>query len=222
MTNQRLFESITDSWLDTNDLVKSNAGQSDSNNGVLFTSVAQILTTSEFMQGAINKCYLKPGLLGRKPKGVEQNQEQFDDVLGRMVACIVTGKTDEPRNTLWYGLMNLGFYNTDGKWALEDWLFRSPITVCLMLIAAFPSLKWVFCVPLTVYVDNFNPNDITDGNGLQLQWLILIAHEHLYRNGHYAKWANRLYFNTREPVWKLFKSYYGTNHPYTTYMRENT
>jgi hypothetical protein len=218
MTSKELLEALQNGYVDQNGLVKSNVGQEDSDNGVLSASVAQILTGTQCFQDAIDKCYIEPGLLGRKPKGLEQAQEQFDDYLGRAIACMLTGNTTEPREILRYGLLNGFVFNTDKKLEWKDFLGRFPIVFMFMFAAAFPKLKYLVYPLLTLYCYSLTPPDLSDCSGLQLQLLMLVGYNKLYRNEIGFDWSLKFEKKNKARIYEIFLGYYKTDHPFTKFI----
>ena len=76
MTKNELLTALNNGYLDDLGLVKPHKADGESDNGVLWTTDAQVLTNSDFQEEVIQDCYLKPGLLARKPRSVSSNQEQ--------------------------------------------------------------------------------------------------------------------------------------------------
>lgn len=220
MTKQELLNALKDGYIDQNGLVKSQLDQHDSDNGVLFSSIAQILTESNCFQDSIDKCYLKPGLLSRKP--VPAAQEQFDDFLGRAIACIFTDNTKEPREILLYGLLHGFVFNTDKNLELKDFLGRFPIVFTFMFAAAFPKLKYLVYPLLTLYCRNLNPPDLSNSSGLQLQLLMIIGYHRLFKNDLVIDWLIKLQFSSKKTsLDSIFSTYYGKDHPYTKFIELN-
>lgn len=212
---------LQSNYVDSDGLVRPNTTDLDSDNGVLFTSVAQILSHTNFLQPAIDKCYEAPGLLARKPASNPSSQEQFDDVMGRAISGIVLGNTKECREILWYGITHFGFYNTDNNLQGKDFLFRFVFTFLYVFCAAFPKLKWLVYPFLLLYVQFMNPSDLTQTSPLQLQWLSALGNEFLYGVGCYDSWYNRYKKNTGAKLSAIFSGYYNAEHPFTLFVQSN-
>lgn len=221
MTQTQLYAALHDGYIDSNGLVKPHKNDTTSDNGVLWTSDAQVLTSSDFQEDAIQDCYLVPGLLARKPRGINSQQEQFDDLLGRALRCIQSGNTKEPFEILWYGVRHLGVYNTDKQLQSKDFLFRFVMVFVLLFIAAFPFSKGVFKPLLTFYTNSFNPISIDDTSGLLLEWRYCMAHELLYGPGAETRWYNTFQKATGKKLSDIFAIYFEKEHPFTLFVEAN-
>ncbi len=206
MSTMDLLITLESHFIDCNGLVKPNINANDSANGVLFTSIAQLLSKSLYRQGNIDRCFIKPGLLARKP--TPSSQEQWDDYLGIAVASIVTNQTKNPRAILAYGAKHAGFYNTGDYFTWTAFLWRFPIVFTFMFVAAFPYLKYLAWPTLAVYL-RLMPIAF-DGSGRQLQWLMYQG----YNTAFHAK----LNIGSIVPT---FVSYYGIDHPFTQFAIAN-
>lgn len=221
MTQSEMLIALTLDYLDSNDLVKPHQTDGDSDNGVYFSSIAQILSNSVYLEDDIQKCYLEPGLLARKPKGINSQQESFDDLLGRAIRCIQSGNTKEPREILLYGLRHCGIYNTDNKLEAKDELFRFVFVFMYMFAAAFPFLKGIVKSPLTWYCNSFSPTSISDTSGLQLQFLMSLGHDFLYKGKVEAQWYEKFKAATGKKLSDIFATYYSDTHPFTQFVKAN-
>jgi hypothetical protein len=215
MTKEELVKAIFP-YLDVNKLVKPNLEDINSANGVLYTSVLQILTKTPYYQSSIDACFKSPGLLMRTPEG-DYGQEQMDDYLGIACTSIVTGRTSNARAILWYGLTHLFVFNNDGKLQLQDFLGRYPFVFMYMFAAAFPFLKWAVYIPLTLNVRNFNPMGSTDSSGLQLQFIQILAYEKLYNKIETRSWFSKY---GKLPS-TIFEEFYEKGHPFIQYIKDN-
>lgn len=221
MTKQELLQAIyTERYLDFNTLVRPNQTDITTDNGVLFTSIAQVLSEVDYQQHAIDACFLEPGLLNRKPNDTV-DQEQFDDYLGLAVGSIYTSQTKHPRDILLYGLKHLFVFNTDNNLQGKDWLGRDVFVFMVLFAAAFPLLKWVVWPFLTLYCLFLNPTTLADSSGIQLQWLYLMAHSKLFGPTLYNKWYTKYKTNIGSFLSAMFSTYYTPNHPFVEFVKTN-
>jgi len=198
-------------WLDYNGLVlpQPNDGR-PCDNGVMFTSVAVVLGYDfPNYKELVKECYLKPGLFARW-KGNDYDQSAWDDYLAVATACIYLKETGIPRDILWYGITHAFIYDTDKKVEGRDFLLRNFPIWPLMMVAAFPFLKYPM-YPLLWLVQKFfkDPFELiqqNDTSGFQLQWVYLLGCHLLGFNFNY------LLHNLYKPV--AFHFYYHKNHPF--------
>jgi hypothetical protein len=170
-------------FIDTNGMVSPRAEWTSSGNGVAYS--AQYITLKYFAHGLneeqkkwiadiIKRCFREPGLLQRTPfhPGEEGHfgQEQYDNLMNAIVACIITENTEIPRQILWYGIKNGFFYNTDGVLEFKDWMGRFPQFWVLLIPAAYPALKFLM-FPLIALVSATMEIDPSNGSGTNLQWM---------------------------------------------------
>lgn len=219
MTKSNFVLELMNNYTDINGLVKPKTYYSDSDNGILFTSVAQILLDTKISQDEINACYKKPGLLNRRPNG-STSLEAFDDYLGRAIACIYTNNTKEPREILWYFVSRFGFMNNTDSFTFKAWLAREFNVWAFMFCADFPRLKYLMYPFLTLYCSLFNPNDKNNGNEVQLQWLQVMGHKKLFGPKLYDSWYSKYKLNTGSVLSVPFTSYYQEDHPFVTWIKE--
>ena len=200
-----------DKFIDRNGLVlpqpDTSGGPSD--NGVMFSCVA-ILLGYKFNFNLVRECFLESGLMARW-KGNNYDNCAWDDYLGVAAACIKLKEVKIPREILRYGLLHLGFYNTDGKLTKDDFLWRNFPVWPLMFAAAFPRLKFL-AYPFLYLVSRFfkSPEElirVNDTSGFQLQWVFLEGCDLLgYRFGGHAE---HFYLLS-----KAFNIYYHSEHPF--------
>lgn len=144
-------------------------------NGVLYLSVAAILGFKiENYEEKIRSCYLKKGLVARWP-GNDFDQAAWDDYLGIAVASIHLKQTAIPREILGYAFKNLFIFNTDKKLESKDWFGRHVPVWVLMFAAAFPKLKYLLFPFIHLVAHFFNPPNMKDTSGFQLQWIFLVG-----------------------------------------------
>lgn len=127
------------------------AGQSGSDNGVMFTSEYYImlkkngqLTDQDKLDYAqkIGQCVGPEGLLNRVPIGQSDGQEGPDDEYGVYNGCMELGNTSIPRKLLWSCIKLKGAMNNvlPGTWTGQSFLIRQPQLLASMVSASFPSL----------------------------------------------------------------------------------
>lgn len=221
MTQQEMIAELIKDYTDPNGLIKPHKTDGESDNGVLFTSVAQILSNTTLYEQSIQNCYLETGLLNRKPKGKESQQEQWDDLLGRAVRCIQSGNTHEPKQILYFGLKHFGFYNTDNKLEGKDFLFRFVFVFMLLFAGAFPKLKGLVKAPLVWFINSFKCDSVNDTSGLQLQWLVTVGYDLLFKSTTESYWKLKLLMITGKKLSDVFSVYYTPGHPFTLYVKAN-
>jgi hypothetical protein len=199
------------SWLDKHSLVKPQIDSTHTDNGVYFTSVAVLLGFHiPAYRIKVRSCFIVPGLMARWPENNYDNCA-WDDYLGVAAACIKLKEVKIPCEILRYGLLHLGFYNTDGKLTKDDFLWRNFPIWPLMFAAAFPRLKFL-AYPFLYLVSRFfkSPEElirVNDTSGFQLQWVFLEGCDLLgYRFGGHAE---HFYLLSR-----AFKIYYHSEHPF--------
>jgi hypothetical protein len=196
-------------FLDVNGYITpqiSNGGK-PADNAILFESVAVLLglNSSEYVN-KVKSCYLKKGLVARWP-GNDFDQVAYDDYLGIAAASIYLGEKSIPRDIMWYGLTHAFIFNTNGKITGDDFLIRHFHVWPLMLVAAFPILKYLMYPMLMLMTLFFSYPDMNDTSGFQLQWV-------------YFKAMNKLGFSTEiYRVHELYRKkafliYYDKDHPF--------
>lgn len=223
MNRQEFIEAIQKDYLDEFGLVKPHKADGTCNNGVLYTSIAQIISDSDIGEEAVQRCYIVPGLLNRKPGTILAQQEQFDDLLGRIVRCIQKGDTKEPRAILLYGLKHGFVYDTDNHLEGKDFLIRFWFVFALLFAAAFPMLKRLVQPALTFYINGFKCDSLSDTSALQLEWLVCKGYDLLYPSKKTVEfwWKVKLWLNTDNCLADVFFIYYEPTHPFTQYTWDN-
>lgn len=199
-------------WLDVNGLVLPQPNnRQPCDNGVMFLSVA-VLLGYDFpnYKELVRSCYLEKGLIARWP-GNNYDQSAWDDYLAVATTCIFLKDTSIPREILWYGIRHLFVYNTDAKLEGRDFLLRNFPIWPLMMVAAFPFLKYPMYPLLWLvqkfFKDPFHLIQIDDTSGFQLQWVYLLGC-HLLGIDFPSYPLHHLY----KPV--AFQRYYHKDHPF--------
>jgi hypothetical protein len=127
-----------------------------SDNGTMFTSEYFIIlqklgiiieSEKEKWESLIRSCMLEPGLTIRAPNDISTDAP--DNFYGILSAAKNLGNTAVPRDILWYGIKNFGFYNpenpgklvgSDGNINWSSFQWRQFQMVAAMISASFPSL----------------------------------------------------------------------------------
>lgn len=206
-------------WIDDNGLVKSSKYAMESGNGLLYTSVAVLLSvvTDELKTWYLTKirsCMKRPGLYMRTPQGNFAN-ESFDDYLGIISACIRLNETKTLRDIFWYGVRHLFFFYDKSYFSLStffsSWLGRFPHVFMLCFAGAYPKLKWLVHFPLFIIECLQTPCTVGEigASAIQLQFVFMTAYLHLYgRNNTFTKWRNAIDLKL------AFSIYYDKEHPF--------
>lgn len=219
MNPLELGNALNDGFIDENGLVCPHKGDKNSQNGVMFSSIFNILTESyrTDLDLAISRCFKETGLLMRTPDNTG-GQEQFDNYFTLAVASIILGRTNWPRDILRYGVKHFFVFNTDGKLEFQDWLGRFVYIWPMMFVAAFPRTKWLMWPIISLFglFQKAGKIEEVGSSSLQLQWVYLMGHKKLYGKSLYWRWYRKMeQLNGGYPVRKMISTYYGEAHPYT-------
>lgn len=215
-----LSKEIIPNWLDKNNMVKPQGSWTDSGNGLLYTAVFLVLDkeikgklhvhAGEWYKRLVESCYLKPGCLKRSPSNTYQ--EQWDDYLGVVAACVASGNRKIPRQILWFGLTHFFFFNTDDKLEWKDWLGRYPHLWLVCWCAAFPFLKYPLA-PILLLAGLFMKPNMNDTSGIQLEWLF----RYCVKEFGFAKSS---YKSVVAILPEAFAIYYDKTHPFQEAAKE--
>lgn len=210
MTEEKFIDQIMSYWLDKNGLVKTQSYRADSGNGVLYTSIAVMLCPQikTFTQKFVDQCFTVAGCLKRTPGG-QYGQEEWDDYLGLLASCILTGETYRPRRILSYGLTHLFIYNNDKKLEFKDWLGRYPQFDVILWKAAFPKLNFIWKPLAWIITKFFNAKPLENPGEYQLEWVFKMAFGFEPKTS--ESWGN---------IAIAFKKYYTEEHPFTLWAQE--
>lgn len=198
-------------YLDRNGYVLpgTSADGKPADNCIMYTTIAKLLGYDFPEWGnMVRSCYLKPGLVARWP-GNNYDQAQWDDYLAIAVGCILWGDRSIARDILAYGATHFGFFNTDGKFKLSDFLFRNIPVWPLMIVAAFPKLKYLMAIPLYGIALSFKRPSLADSSAAQLQWLYLTGVYKLFPN-----WQIIQDKHSALVLADFFHTYYAEGHPF--------
>lgn len=207
----QLTSAIIPTWLDRNSLVKPQGANSDSGNGLLYTSVFIALLSelnqlqnipSDWFQSRVRGCYYQIGCLERTPQNT-YGQEQWDDYLGVVVGCLLLKETKIPRQILWYGLKDAFFFNNSTPFSLKSFLGEYVHIWALYACASFPFIKFLFAPFFFVCLKLLSSSD---PGGTQLEWMVRLGIKSLGQDQGYASVVEKL------PA--AFKAYYDPLQPF--------
>lgn len=216
--------------LDKNGLIKPQLHWNDSGNGIYYTALALCsyrdtygfdnpILENLFING-VRRCMPTPGLLLRTPDN-QFGQEQWDNLLGLAVGCIITENIQFPRQVLWYGIRHAFFFNTDGKLEGKDFLGRFPQVWALMLPAAFPKLKWLF-YPFARLVHRLMKMPDKDNNsGINLVYMYNSGMQYLFNKYFVSEFLEKLQKELNKSLSDVFADYFGKAHPLTLLEETN-
>jgi hypothetical protein len=141
-------------WLDRNGFIKARLAQSDTGNGIYYTTTFwALLLANDFIahsvvvkedikviEKLIDKNKLAPGLYARTPENT-YGAQSFDDYIGLLFWAVVNGNTGLARGILWRGLSHAGFFITDKAEWYKGFMWRYPhVFLGLAFCASFPKL----------------------------------------------------------------------------------
>ena len=205
---------IINNWLDQNKMIKPKKDNTDSGNGLLYNAIGAILVGYDFnaifLLGII-RCQIERGLYKRTPANT-YGQESWDDYLGILAGCLLSGRTNEPREILWYGLKHFWFFNNTTSFNWAAFLLRFPQVFVPMVPAAFPWLKWP-SLPFLWAVGKFMRLDAGDPGGVQMSWLYFYCCKKIgFEFKEYKQAVSML------PA--AFLLYYDATHPFISQSKE--
>ncbi len=192
-------------------------------NGLYFSAIHVILyhaiikgelsSIKKWYSEKVRECYLERGNLARQPKN-NTNQEQWDNIFGVAVACIILNITDIPREILSYGVRNLFIFNTDGKLEGKDFLGRFPQVWVMMFAAAFPLMKYAV-MPLAWLISKFMKKIEGNSSANNLIFVYLYGMKLLGFKKLYSIEVEKL------NILENFRLYFKAGHPFILLVEEN-
>lgn len=224
---------VMQGWLDKNGLVKTRRGNTDSGNGVLYTSMffvrmARMLNGDipGYLEGKLRdvykRCSCQGGILKRTPDN-SYGVESHDDVWGILSACAVYGLTDIPRRILRAYFMHL-FLSTNrfpARWKeVGDMFFiRMPHLIAFMWVTSFPGLRTILWPVFWAFakLTRLPANPKVDASGAELTDTILSGLDAIYGTQNefrkiITKASGREWFD--DYVADAITVYYDGDHPY--------
>jgi hypothetical protein len=157
---------IDQKWIDKNGWLKPRLSMDSSGNGPLYTILYYAIIHAQgfeifppellYVNKQLKLCEVKPGLYKRNPDG-SYGQETWDDSLAIIVWCIITDDTAKAKSIFWYGVLHLGFYDTDGVKSKDDFLWRTVhVFWGLLIVAAFPWTRYLMWPIMWCYSKTLN------------------------------------------------------------------
>jgi hypothetical protein len=219
------YEQLENGYLDVFGLV-SPAYKGGSTNGVMYTSEAAVIadrigqldkTFITFWNDVIAPCEMSPGLISRTP--AKTGEEAPDDYYGYLAGAKRCDQA-KARAFLWHGITHAGFYNSDGKLAWSDFLWRQPQLITHALWAAglwAGPFRIFFIASLLFAIYQNHPASDTDAR--RIGWLLI---QNWDGKGIVSKWAVKkwqAWLMTAYPetgMRGVAAVYYGPNHPFIT------
>lgn len=164
-------------FLDNNHMVRPRRSWMDSGNGPFYSVFYIVMLllakkdisyfASDWFREIARECEPEvDGLMFRNPDR-SYGQEQWDNMLAWIVGCIIFGHHDLAKRIFWYGVRHFGFYNTDSKFEMKDWLWRHVHVFSLLVPACWP--KTAFLVrPFLGFISSFFDVDAREPGGNHL------------------------------------------------------
>lgn len=149
-------------WIDDAGLVadtRNDQGVPDhSGNGVLGAAVMSIYLNelgakTIIPSGAVMAVLSMDGTLVRHPKAHEDNQEQWDNLVG--IACIAAIENNylvigSIKELIWRTIKNFGFMDTNHRFEWKDFMFRFPHVWMLLIAPVYPKSRPALTIPLFI------------------------------------------------------------------------
>lgn len=200
-------------------MVCANDPGADTENGLLFTAVAQ---QSEILNGYINtfsfKLHFDDCFIGNVLYRTPWNQkpDSHDNYTGCALGALIEGNTEIPRKLLKSLVCKLG---RPGGSIVGIY----PQVWILLLAAAYTPMKYILYPALyTLYLlQTPGKNALEDTSGTQLQFTIVSVLDHLFPEKQFLKkWFAKL--KKYGTMYQVMKIYYGEQHPTTVIWKDST
>lgn len=199
-----------------------------SNNGVMYTGEFIVilnrlgeLTDEErhYWRLAMTNCEISPGLIKRSPTN-DRDNEGPDDYHGYLAAA----KHCDPqraKNFLAHGYRHFGFYDSNGRLEIKDFMWRFPQLIVQARMAAglrcFTS-RLFFILPLMYHYLKAVPTSDTDAR--RLGWLLIQTWD---GKGFFSKlavrlWGDKLLKDYPNGMRDVAGIYYERGHPFAAFI----